>query len=78
MELTTQMIEAGAEYLCGFSKEGAAKQGEDEKFQACCHQAEQVFKLMQAASGSGSKVTSEDLQEKLADGEPVNNNPNMW
>lgn len=78
MELTPQMIEAGAEYLCGFSKERAIQLEEKEKFQECCHKAEEVFKLMEAASASMPKVTSEDLQEKLADAEPVNDNPNLW
>lgn len=78
MEPTSQMIEAGAEYLCGFSKDKAVKLEEQEKFLECCHKAEEMFKRMQAASDSCQKVTSEDLQEELADGEPVNNNPNMW
>jgi hypothetical protein len=78
MELTPKMIEAGAAYLCGFSKEEAVKLEKEVKFQEYCHKAEEIFNLMQAASASGSKVTSEDLQEDLADAEPVNDNPNLW
>jgi hypothetical protein len=77
MKPTTEMIDAGAAYLCGYSREQAMTPEATGKFEECCRQAEQVFKLMQEAANP-SPVTSDDLQEKLADAEPVNNHPNLW
>jgi hypothetical protein len=73
MKLNDKMIEAGAEYLCGYPKEKAIRLEEQEKFQDCCYQAKELFNIMLRAES-----TSEVLQEQLAAGEPVNNNPHMW
>ena len=74
MKLNDKMIEAGAEYLCGYPKEKAIGLERQEKFQACCYQAKELFNIMLQVS----KPPSEALQEQLAAGEPVNNNPHMW
>jgi hypothetical protein len=77
MQPTTAMIEAGAAYLCGYSRDQAMTPEATGKFEECCRQAEELFRLMQEAVDP-APVTSEDLQEELAAAEPVNNHPNLW
>jgi hypothetical protein len=71
------MIEAGAAYLCGYSRDQAMTPEATGKFEEGCRQAEELFLLMQEAAHP-KPVTSEDLQKELAEAEPVNNHPNLW
>lgn len=65
------MIEAGAEFLYGKTRAVAIEREEEERFQACCEQAKQVYLAMHMAKLSVS-------QRQLAEGEPVNNPPLLW
>ncbi|HZV99768.1 MAG TPA: hypothetical protein VFF74_12350 [Methylophilaceae bacterium] len=71
MNANETMLEAGAEYLYGSSREKAIERHEEDKFEYCKVRAEQLFNIMMAAQ-------FEVTQQKLAEGEPVNNNPLLW
>ena len=75
MQLTPEMIEAGAAYLYGSSRQSAIEAEEEARFQACCVQAETLFNIMLATQQQKSPQPS---QQQLAHAEPVSNNPSLW
>ena len=68
---TEDMVEAGAEFLYGKTRAAAIELDQEERFQACCEQARQLFIAMMTAKSAVS-------QRSLAEGEPVNNPPLLW
>ena len=68
---TEDMVEAGAEFLYGKTRAAAIELDQEERFQAWCEQARQLFIAMMTAKSAVS-------QRRLAEGEPVNNPPLLW
>jgi hypothetical protein len=68
---TDAMMEAGAEFLYGKTRAAAIELEQEERFQACCEQAKQLFIAMMTAKTAVS-------QRDLAEGEPLNNPPLLW
>ena len=75
MQLTPEMVEAGAAYLYGNSRQSAIEAEEEGRFQACCVQAETLFNVMLAAR---PQKLPQPSQQQLAHAEPVGNNPSLW
>ena len=75
MQATTEMIEAGAEYLYGNSRKSAVSANETAKFEACYAQAETVFNRMMAVQAQPANQLS---QQQLAEAAPAGKQPNMW
>lgn len=75
MQLSPEMVEAGAAYLYGSSRQSAIEADEEARFQACCVQAETLFNIMLAAQ---SQKFPQPSQQQLARAEPVGNNPSLW
>ncbi|HEX5538618.1 MAG TPA: hypothetical protein VFX01_02415 [Methylophilaceae bacterium] len=68
---TDEMVEAGAEFLYGKTRAAAIELEQEERFQACCAQARELFLAMLMAKAAVS-------QQQLADNPPVNNPPLLW